>query len=264
MTALAYTRTGTGPPLVLLHGIGSWRGAWGPVLPELARRFDVIAVDLPGFGESAALSAEPAPAALAAAVAGFLDELGIAAPHVAGNSLGGWVALELAGIRPAASVALLSPAGLWRADCPVYCRVTLRASWWLARHAGRLLARAVSWRPGRVLVLGQTHGRPATMDSGYARAAVSALASGPGFDAALRATTRRRYRAGPPLSCPVSLAFGSRDLVLLPRQSRHQDQLPPGTRRSVLPGCGHVPMADCPGAVAGFIAASAARPQAPV
>ena len=67
---------------------------------------DVIAVDLPGFGDSAAIT-EASPAALAEAVAGLLAELGVTTPHLAGNSLGGWVALELAAIRPAASVTLL-------------------------------------------------------------------------------------------------------------------------------------------------------------
>ena len=97
MTDLAFTRSGAGAPLVLLHGIGSSRQAWDPVVP-------VLAVDLPGFGESRPLSprTEPGPAALAAAVAGLLDELGVTDPHVAGNSLGGWVALELASIRPVA------------------------------------------------------------------------------------------------------------------------------------------------------------------
>src|SRR5256885_16135486 len=56
--------------------------------------------------------------ALPISVAGLLDDLGIATPHVAGNSLGGWVALELAGIRPVASLTLLSPAGLWRGGAP--------------------------------------------------------------------------------------------------------------------------------------------------
>lgn len=104
MTTLAHTRTGAGAPLVLLHGIGSSRRAWDPVIPALAERFDVIAVDLPGFGDSEPLppGVEPRPTALAAAVAGLLDDLGITTPHVAGNSLGGWVALELAGIRPVA------------------------------------------------------------------------------------------------------------------------------------------------------------------
>jgi pimeloyl-ACP methyl ester carboxylesterase len=115
MNRLAFTRCGAGAPLVLLHGLGSDRQAWEPVLPMLAAHFDVLTVDLPGFGDSEPLPAsiEPSPSALARSVAGLLDELGIEAAHVAGNSLGGWVALELARVRPISSVALLSPAGLW-------------------------------------------------------------------------------------------------------------------------------------------------------
>jgi hypothetical protein len=70
------------------------------------------------------------------------------------------VALELARIRPAASLTLLSPAGLWRGRTPLYCRASLRTSRWLTRHAARPLCRLVSYRLGRALVLGQTQ-RPA-------------------------------------------------------------------------------------------------------
>jgi pimeloyl-ACP methyl ester carboxylesterase len=263
MSELTFTRTGTGPPLVLLHGIGCSRRAWEPVIPALAEHFDVLAVDLPGFGDSAPLppQIEPLPAALAAAVAGLLDDLGIAAPHVAGNSLGGWVALELAGIRPLASLALLSPAGLWRGATPLYCRISLRGSRWLTRHATGLLSRLVSCRPGRMLVLGQTHGRPASLPPDYARSVIADMADCAGFSATMTATDGRCYLAGPRIDAPVTVAFGSRDVLLLPRQSRHLDELPPGTRLATLPGCGHVPMADDPGAVAALIAASAARPQ---
>src|SRR3954467_9950731 len=116
MATLGFSRQGAGPPLVLLHALGSSRAAWDPVVPRLAERFDVIAVDLPGFGESALLppGVEPHPARLAASVADFLDELHIDRPHVAGNSLGGWVGLELARLRPVNSLTLLHPAGLWR------------------------------------------------------------------------------------------------------------------------------------------------------
>jgi pimeloyl-ACP methyl ester carboxylesterase len=262
MTSLAFTRSGTGPVLVLLHGLGSSRRAWNPVIPALAGRFDVLAVDLPGFGDSAPVPppGEPSPATLAASVAGLLDELGIARPHLAGNSLGGWVALELAGLRPAASVTLLSPAGLWRDATPLYCRASLRASRWLARRASHLLDRLVSRRPGRVLVLGQTHARPARITPEDARAIIAAMGTCPGFDATLRATARRRYQSGPPISAPVTVAFGSRDLLLLPRQSRHLDELPAGTRTGSLPGCGHVPMADNPPAVVALITAAAHVP----
>ena len=120
MTQLAYTRTGSGAPLVLLHGIGLSRRSWNPVIAPLADRYDVIAIDLPGFGDSgpAPDGVEPTPEWLAGAVAGLLDELGIGAAHLVGNSLGGWVALELAAIRPASSVVLLSPAGMWRDRVP--------------------------------------------------------------------------------------------------------------------------------------------------
>jgi pimeloyl-ACP methyl ester carboxylesterase len=261
MTALAYSRCGAGAPLVLLHGLGSARGAWDPVVPALAERFDVLAVDLPGFGGSAPTppSVEPHPAALAAAVAGFLDGLGIPAPHIVGNSLGGWVALELAGICPPASVTLLSPAGLWRARPPLYCRASLRATRWLSQHAGGFLSGLVRFRLGRGLVLGQTHGRPFRMSPDYARAAIEAMGTCPGFDATFTAHASRRYVAGRRIDAPVTVAFGSRDMLLLPHQSRHLDELPPGRQLERLPGCGHVPMADDPAAVVALITMATAR-----
>ena len=259
MTDLAFARSGAGAPLVLLHGIGSSRQAWDPVIPALAGLFDVLAVDLPGFGDSGPLppGTEPGPAALAAAVAGLLDELGITDPHVAGNSLGGWVALELASIRPVASLTLLSPAGLWRGTVPLYSRASLRATRWLSQHAAGALSRLVGYRLGRALVLGQTMGRPFRVSPGYARTGIRAMGACPGFDATMKATITG-YRPGPPIGAPVTVAFGSRDHLLL-RRSRQFGLLPPGTRRAALPRCGHVPMADDPAAVAALITASAAR-----
>jgi pimeloyl-ACP methyl ester carboxylesterase len=261
MPPLAFTRSGTGAPLVLLHALGLSRRSWDPVLPALAARFDVIAVDLPGFGESAPLPGpgEAPPAALAQSVADLLDDLGVSAPHVVGNSLGGWVALELASRRPVASLTLLSPAGLWRQNPPLYDRISLRASRWFARHAGRLLSRLVASRLGRTIVLGQTHGHPMRLSAEYARAAVTELGRCPGFDAALAGTAKRHFVATGPITAPVTVAFGSRDL-LLRRGSRRLGQLPPQTRTEALPGCGHVPIADDPAAVAALIVRGATQP----
>ncbi len=261
MTTLAYSRRGKGATLVLLHGLGSSRQAWNPVIPALSEHFDIIAIDLPGFGDSPSLPAgvEPLPATLAVSVADLLDELSIINPHLAGNSLGGWVALELAQLVPAASLTLLSPAGLWRKHTPYYCRVSLRTSRWLAAHATTVLARLVNHRLGRLLVLGQVLGRPLRIEPEHARAAIRDLASCPGFHATLEATLHRRYEAGAPIETPVTLAFGSRDWLLRPRQSRHVDQLPPNSRLTTLPRCGHVPMADDPAAIAAVITAAAGR-----
>jgi pimeloyl-ACP methyl ester carboxylesterase len=297
MSPLAITSSGTGAPLVLLHGLGASRRSFDPVLPALAARFNVIAVDLPGFGESAPRPGpgEVAPAVLAQHVADLLDELGVSTPHVVGNSLGGWVALELASRRPVASLTLLSPAGLWPKNTPLYDRISLRASRWLARHTTGLLCRLVASRLGRALVLGQTHGHPMRLSTEYARAAVTELGRCPGFEAALAGTAKRHFvatvpigtvpigsaplgtapigtapagsaRIGTvpvgigtmPITAPVTVAFGSRDVLLL-RGSRQLGQLPPQTRTEALPGCGHLPMADDPAAVAALIIRTATQ-----
>ena len=112
---LAFDRTGRGEPLVLVHPLGADRGVWEPVMDLLAGEHDVIAVDMPGFGESAELASEvPAtPEAIAATIAATLDSLGLARAHVAGISLGGWVALEFGKTDHALSATGINPAGFW-------------------------------------------------------------------------------------------------------------------------------------------------------
>lgn len=112
---VSYARVGRGEPLLLLHGIGHHRQAWDPVVDILATERDVIAVDLPGFGASPALPEGlsydlPTTAAVFRA---FCEALGLDRPHVAGNSLGGLMALELGREKVVRSVTALSPAGFW-------------------------------------------------------------------------------------------------------------------------------------------------------
>lgn len=121
--SVAYERTGSGEPLLLLHGIGHHHQAWDPVLPVLAPERDVIAVDLPGFGVSPALP-DGVPYDLGSVVpvlGAFCEALGVDRPHVAGNSLGGLLALELGREKLVRSVTALSPMRLLDAE-----RATLR------------------------------------------------------------------------------------------------------------------------------------------
>ncbi|NYI95051.1 pimeloyl-ACP methyl ester carboxylesterase [Streptomonospora nanhaiensis] len=100
---IVYDRRGNGSPVLLLHGLGHHRRAWQRVVPVLARHHDVVVPDLPGFGDSAAPDPDCAYDIgwLADTVAAFCDRIGVRRPHVAGNSLGGAMALELgAGAAP--------------------------------------------------------------------------------------------------------------------------------------------------------------------
>jgi pimeloyl-ACP methyl ester carboxylesterase len=109
---LRYVRKGEGPPVLLLHGISSSLYTWKDVLPALAAHHDVIAMDFPGFGDSAI----PAPASgerTLRSVVGLMDRLGIARASVVGNSLGGAIAVALAARYPdrVDRIVLIDPAG---------------------------------------------------------------------------------------------------------------------------------------------------------
>src|SRR3954447_21662688 len=112
---VSYARVGAGEPLLLLHGIGHHRQAWDPVVDILATERDVIAVDLPGFGASPGLPEGLSydPATTASVFGAFCEALELDHPHVAGNSLGGLLALELGRERLVRLGTALSPASVW-------------------------------------------------------------------------------------------------------------------------------------------------------
>ena len=252
---LAYDRSGQGEPLVLLHGQGFSRRSFDPVVPALAARRDVIAVDLPGHGGSPRqpTGAGNAPRDLAVAVAELLDELELPTVHVAGNSSGGWVALELAKLGRARTVTALAPAGLWRRRAPLHIRAGMRQARLNAKIVRRLRPNAPRTRAGRALAASQVSGHPFRMPYEPVRDAIHAMATAPGFRETLRALEKDRFSGGAAITVPVTVAFGTRDRVLLPGIARRRDQLPEQTRWVRLRGCGHVPMIDDPAATADLL-----------
>ena len=118
MSFTAAHRGGTGEPLVLLHGFtDTWR-TWELVLPALEARHDVLAPTLPGHAGGPPLPDEVAEGTVADAVEAAMDEAGFETAHVAGNSLGGYVALQLAARGRARSVVAIAPAGGWEDGDP--------------------------------------------------------------------------------------------------------------------------------------------------
>ncbi len=254
--SINYHREGEGPPLVLLHGVGHHWQAWEPVIERLVDRFDVIACDSPGFGHSAPLAAgiEPTIPAYADAFEWFFAELGLERPHVAGNSMGGAIALELARGRAVRSVTAFSPAGFWNGPELRFCQLSLGAAGaapTAARPAMEALART---RAGRVALFSQTYGYPARLPAEEAVATLRALWAAPALSGALDAFGQYRFGAPEQLhSTPVTIAWGRRDRLLPYRlQAPRARALMPWATHVTL-GAGHVPFYDDPAAVAEVI-----------
>ncbi|SEC31677.1 MULTISPECIES: alpha/beta fold hydrolase [Streptomyces] len=249
---VSYARVGRGEPLVLLHGIGHHRQAWDPVVDILATEREVIAVDLPGFGASPAL-----PDGLAydlpttnTVLGALFEALDLDRPHVAGNSLGGLLALELGREKLVRSVTALSPAGFWTRAERRYAFATLLAMRGIAQRLPLpLVTRLSRSAAGRTALTSTIYARPARRRPEAVVAETRALVEATGFEATLRAGAAVRFTDDVP-GLPVTVAWGTRDRILIRRQGIRAKQTIPHARLIRLPGCGHCPMNDDPALVA--------------
>ncbi|MGW1214279.1 alpha/beta fold hydrolase [Streptomyces sp. NPDC002499] len=252
---VSYARVGRGEPLLLLHGIGHHLQVWDPVVDILATERDVIAVDLPGFGASPAL-----PDGLAydlptttAVFGAFCEALGLDRPHVAGNSLGGLLALELGREKLARSVTALSPAGFWSEAERRYAFGVLIAMRRISRQLPLPLVERLSRSAaGRTMLTSTIYARPGRRSPEAVVAETLALAQATGFDATLRAGGSVQFADDIP-GIPVTVAWGTRDMLLVRRQGVRAKRIIPKARLVRLPGCGHCPMNDDPALVSRVI-----------
>jgi pimeloyl-ACP methyl ester carboxylesterase len=249
-SGLHHDRRGEGPPLVLLAGIGMSGGAWRPVVHRLAGEREVWSVDLPGFGRSEALPlGDPCGIeALADAAELFLAEAGLERPHVAGNSLGGAVGLELGRRDAVASVTAISPAGFAGRAGQQFAGRSLQLSHWLGRRMRPVAPRLLTRPRLRRLLYGQMFAHPERLTPGEAYAHLVTMLDGSGFHEVLTELDGHRFDGE--ISVPVTIAWGTRDGLLLPAQALRARRLLPDARHVWLHGCGHVPMSDDPDQVA--------------
>lgn len=255
---LAHERLGEGPSLVLVHGVGLNRSAWRPVLEPLARRRDVIAIDLPGHGESPPMRSDLQydVAGYVTAVRELVDALQLDRPHIAGNSLGGAVALELARLGAVRSATALSPIGFWTPGEIRFAMASLRLSRVLARAllpASPFLLRS-AWV--RFATFAQYYGHPARLTTEEALNAAQNFARSTALPLTLPRTRNYRFLPEPLPTVPVTIGWGTRDRLLLPRQAKRARELLPDAHHAWLPGSGHVPMSDDPERIVDLILAS--------
>ena len=257
---LNHVRRGHGEPLILLHSLGGALVQWSPVMDQLATEREVIAVDMPGFGESAELpdGVSPRAANLATAVLDFYDALGIeGTPAVAGISLGGWVAVECARQGGASTAVALCPAGFWKRSPDESNRALARR-----RRRGRL-ARPL-FRPlmatarGRRQALGRFIHHPERLRPGEAEAIARAYVTAPAYDEASALMRAGRIEELKSIKVPITLAWAEHD-TLVRNKPLPSKLLPKRVEQVVLPGCGHVPTWDDPELVARVVLAGARR-----
>lgn len=252
-------RTGSGEAMLLLHGIGHRWQVWTPLLDSLSRDFDVVALDLPGFGLSPNFPADVGVTLTAALdlLERAMDDLGWPRAHLVGNSLGGWLALELAKRGRATSVCALAPAGLWDP-----ARIERRLRFWFALWFGgsrhlRAFTGLLRFRAVRTVMMARLFGRPWRIPSAMAIGDVHNFATS-AFKETFAAGQGLRFLDGREILEPITVAWSSRDPLFSPRRCP-VDELPAQTETVMLRGCGHVPTWDDPPLVLETIRATVAR-----
>jgi pimeloyl-ACP methyl ester carboxylesterase len=246
---LAHDRFGSGPSLLLVHGLGSCKEMWRPLIPRLAREREVVAVDMPGFGAS-----PPGPRTvegLAEALAEFASGLGFERPRVAGNSLGGGVALVMGATGAASSVCAVSPVGFATKREGRYGQAVLVSTRGLAKVLAPVADALSRSAATRTMLSAHIAARPWRIPPEDTAHWARMYAQAPAFWELLEALDD--WRAPVP-SCPTTVAWGDKDrLLIYSRQAPRARRALPHARHVTLRGCGHVPTWDDPDQVAAAI-----------
>jgi pimeloyl-ACP methyl ester carboxylesterase len=249
-----YRATGSGRPLILLHGIGMSHAAWSAVTPYLCTTRRVIAFDSAGFGLTPPLlnGTDPTVANLVDGLERSIRDLSIEVPvDIVGNSLGGSMALAAAARGIARSVVAISPAGLWREHPPRHVKYVFRGLRFMATNFTDLLKAAVQIPLLReVLLAVPLSPGSARMTAREAQGAIDDLARSSAFEETFDHT--RAPLSELSIKVPVTVAFGDRDWIL-PKGSRCRSELPAHTKWIDNPSRGHVPMWVDPAGVARLI-----------
>lgn len=219
---ISHSRLGTpqGSPVLLVHGIGHRRQAWGQVPELLAKRgYDVIVVDLPGHGRSPA-PRRPDGYSMRSSVEQLerlCRQLGVQRPHVVGNSLGGLMALQMAARDRAESAVAISPAGFYPPHHLLVVGPELMTIKLAARLPEPMYRRIVSSPRLRRAALGVLYRHPELLSTEECLGDARYLRRSKGFWPHFFRATFHRFTRQPRV--PTTIAWGDRDRMLLPVQA---------------------------------------------
>jgi len=249
VVAHQFTQDIRNPTLVLVHGLGSAGTIWKTLVPQLVESFTVYAVDLPGHGEAPLRDDEEMdPRSLARAIVDYMaNDQGVESMHVAGNSLGGWIALEMAAVAPdhVLSVTALAPAGLWHEQPPrkfppsLDARILAKISQYFMKTAYRIpLLKAIGYKK-------ITHlWRELSFES--CRDSVIAMARSKGYMPMWHGANGRRFESVVPEKVELSVIFGDEDRTLPEEIAQEKEVAPDHANWIVVDNCAHVIMWNYP------------------
>jgi pimeloyl-ACP methyl ester carboxylesterase len=249
---VSYVELGQGEPVVAIHGLGGNWTAWLETVPAIGRRHRVIAVDLPGFGRSAPSGEGIAISGYSRVISGLLEELAIEKAILMGNSLGGWIAADVAVREPerVGALVLVDAGGV----VPTFAErrkalAMMEGAARMAPYAHRFRSVIASRRHLRSLTLRSTFARPADVAADLIYMALPA-APDPGFSAALVAAKRSWSDSWcdmlSEIACPTLIVWGDRDSLLPLRHAREYARRIVGSQLHVIPEAGHLPMLERP------------------
>ena len=240
--------SGAGEPLVLIHGMGSASTAWKPIRPLLNQHFKVITLDLPGHGKTPYLKGQPMdPHSLGLAVLEELSAQGIERFHLAGNSLGGWISLEIASAAPdrVRSLIGIAPAGLWLNPYNARYPGTAIARF-LARYTSKIAPSALHFEKARQLGFADVSPRWREFSYEICLDAALAMANAEGYYPAWDGMLMKRFDSYIPPSIPVTIIFGDTDRTLPATTCQEKSVAPAHAKWIFFSETGHAPMWDSP------------------
>jgi len=252
-------RQGSGPPLVLIHGLGSSAKTWATVMDQLAAHRRVIAIDLPGFGKSPPVDGPLTMATLADAVQGFLAAEDLSKADLVGSSMGARTVLELARRGVGGNIVALDPGGFWTPGQKRFFAISQRVSMTMISLFRRVMPAIAGSAIGRTVLFNQFSARPWAIPPTVARAEIRAFLAAKSVDEAFSAMADGPDQAGAPTGTTpgrVTIGWGRKDRITLPSQAKRAGELFPDARVHWFDKCGHFPHWDQPGQTAELILAS--------
>jgi pimeloyl-ACP methyl ester carboxylesterase len=262
-TRLSWDVAGSGPPLLLLHGLGATRDEFAGLRPSLEADHFVLAPDLPGAGGSPALRRRPTVPAVADVLEADLDWMGFGGVHVLGVSLGARIALELARRHRARSVVAISPSGMNLPPERLHQGVTLAATRVFWRGLRPVIGPLAQSRVGRGALAVGLRTWPWRLTELEARSFGTGFADSADFWRLLWWAVLADVPVGlDDVRCPVTLAQGTADLLAGGQTPRYLLAVP-GARFIPLPGGGHSPESDTPRTILHLVRETAGRTDAP-